>query len=538
MRLCIDALKKNFAWSQRGYKIPQFDIEEVRYNTLKNPVWLHFGAGNIFRAFPAAIHQTLLDKGLCDRGIIACEAFDEEIIDKIYKPYDNLHILVALRADGTMDKRVIGSIAHAISASNNFDELINIFTSPSLQMVSFTITEKGYSLVDAKGEYLADVIYDFEHLSDRPKHIMGLVAMLCYKRYLAGKLPIALVSMDNFFHNGAKLYEAVRAFAYNWVQRGLADKGFIDYIDDPRFVSFPWSMIDKITPRPSEHVRSILAADGVEGMDIIRTSKNTYIAPFVNAEHVQYLVIEDVFPNSRPPLEKAGVIFTDRDTVDKVEKMKVCTCLNPFHTILAIFGCLLGYKSIADEMKDKCLRSFVEKAGYEELMPATVEPGIIRPQDFMKEVIEERLPNPFVPDTPQRIACDTSQKLSIRFGETLKAYIASGKSIEGLTYIPLLFAGWLRYLLGVDDQGRAFDLSPDPMLAVLKGYLDGISLGDKGPFTEKLRPILSDERIFGVQLYEYGLAPKVESMFEELISAKGAVERTLQKYILGEDDLQ
>ena len=101
-------------------------------------------------------------------------------------------------------------------------------------------------------------------------------------------------------------------------------------------------MIDKITPRPSEQVKDMLQADGFEGAEIIKTTKNTYISSFVNAEQTQYLVIEDTFPNLRPSLEKAGVIFTDRQTVNKIEKMKVCTCLNPLHTILAVYGCLLA----------------------------------------------------------------------------------------------------------------------------------------------------------------------------------------------------
>lgn len=510
-------------WQKLGYEIPHFNIEDMRQNTLEAPIWIHFGAGNIFRAFPAAAHQELLNQALCNKGVIACETFDYEIIDRVYIPYDNLHIVVELKADGSMRKRVIGSVANALSSDKDIDELIRIFTSPTLQMASFTITEKGYSLAYAKDE--------LEHLTNAPKTAMGLVAMLCYKRYLAGKLPLALVSMDNFFHNGAKLQEAIEAFAYSWVEHGLVEAGFIDYIQDPHFITFPWSMIDKITPRPSEQIKAMLESEDIEDMDIMVTSKNTYIAPFVNAEYTQYLIIEDLFPNSRLPLERAGIIFTDRDTVDKAEKMKVCTCLNPLHTILAVFGCLLGYRSIADEMKDDDLKTLIEKAGYDEFLPATVDPGIIKPKDFMKEVLEERLPNPFVPDTPQRIACDTSQKIPIRFGETLKAYIADGKNINELVYIPLFFAGWLRYLVGIDDNGSAFEPSPDPMLPTLCSYFKSISLGDKGPFTEKLAPILSDEAVFGVDLYEYGLSQKVEGMFAEMISSKGAVRKTIQKYI-------
>ena len=59
----------------------------------------------------------------------------------------------------------------------------------------------------------------------------------------------------------------------------------------------------------------------------------------------QYLVIEDSFPNGRPPLEKskAGVYMTDRDTVNKSERMKVTVCLNPVHSALGPYGCVLGY---------------------------------------------------------------------------------------------------------------------------------------------------------------------------------------------------
>ncbi|MCR4431646.1 MAG: mannitol dehydrogenase family protein [Tepidanaerobacteraceae bacterium] len=532
MKLRIKDLKDEHLWQKKGYKLPLFDIDKVKADTMKEPVWLHFGAGNIFRAFPAALHQTLLDRGLCDRGIIVCESFDEEIIDKAYTPFDNLSLIVTLKADGSIDKKVVASIVHAITAKGHMDELVKIFTSPSLQMVSFTITEKGYSLNNSKGEYYPEVISDFEAIPEHPKSLMGMIAALCYRRYMAGKLPIALVSLDNCSHNGMKLYNAVRTFAKRWAEKGSVDAGFLEYIDDPHLVSFPWSMIDKITPRPSEQVKAMLEADGYESAGIVRTAKNTYVSSFVNTEEAQYLVIEDSFPNSRPPLEKAGVIFTDRETVDRVEKMKVCTCLNPLHTILAVYGCLLGYNSISEEMRDKHLKKFIQKAGFEEGLPVVVDPGIIRPEDFINEVIEKRLPNPFVPDTPQRIACDTSQKIPVRFGETLKAYIAAGKDLDKLTYIPLFFAGWLRYLLGIDDEGNPFTPSPDPMLEMLQGYLKGISLGDKGPFTEILRPILSDSKIFGVNLYEHNLASKVEAMFEELVAGKGAVRKTLEKYII------
>lgn len=147
-------------------------------------------------------------------------------------------------------------------------------------------------------------------------------------------------------------------------------------------------------------VEEALSGLGVEDMAPIVTSKNTFIAPFVNAERPQYLVVEDRFPNGRPPLERAGVYMTDRDTVNKTEKMKVTTCLNPLHTALAVFGCLLGYESIAAEMKDPQLKALVEKIGYDEGIPVVVDPKILSPMDFIHEVIDQRLPTPSSPTCP------------------------------------------------------------------------------------------------------------------------------------------
>ena len=101
--------------------------------------------------------------------------------------------------------------------------------------------------------------------------------------------------------------------------------------------------------------------------------------------------------------------------------MKVTTSLNPLHTALAVTGCLLGYQSISAEMQDDDLVGLIKGIGYLEGLPVVENPGIIDPKQFIDEVINKRLPNPYIPDTPQRIATDTSQKVAIRYGETIKS---------------------------------------------------------------------------------------------------------------------
>lgn len=536
MQLSEAGLKNREEWTSKGYKLPEFDREKVMAATKENPFWIHFGAGNIFRAFQANVVQNLLNEGVLDRGLTVAEGYDYEIIEKMNHPHDDYTILVTLKADGNVEKTVVGSVMESLTLDSDnaaeFGRLKEIFTKDSLQMATFTITEKGYSLVDGKGNQLPAVTADMEKGPEKPDSYIGKVAALLYTRFTAGAKPMAMVSMDNCSHNGDKLYTAITAFAKAWEDNGTAEKGFYAYVTDPAKVSFPWTMIDKITPRPNASVEEILKKDGVEELEPVITSKNTYVAPFVNAEECEYLVIEDAFPNGRPALEKGGLIFTDRETVDKVEKMKVCTCLNPLHTTLAVFGCLLGYDLISKEMKDPVLKKLVEIIGYEEGLPVVVNPGILDPKEFIDTVLNVRIPNPFMPDTPQRIATDTSQKLAIRFGETIKAYQKSDTlNVADLKRIPLVFAGWLRYLMAIDDEGNAFELSPDPLLDTVCPYVASIKLGDTINAEEVLKPVLENDKIFGVNLFEVGLAPLVCQYFSEMIAGKGAVRATLEKYV-------
>lgn len=525
-------------WKEKGYTLPQYSLGSMKDETLKNPKWVHFGAGNIFRAFQANVVQELLNKGILKEGLLVAEGYDYEIIDKVYKKNNNLSILATLKADGTIEKTVIGSIAESYVLDPNredYAKLKEVFANPSLQMASFTITEKGYSLVNSKGETLKDVAADMVNGPLSVNSYMGKVSALLYHRFKNGQMPIAMVSMDNCSHNGDKLAAAIKSFAQAWVTNKLVEKEFLDYVNDDKKVSFPWTMIDKITPRPHATVEEMLKNDGVEDMDPIITSKNTYVAPFVNAEECQYLVIEDDFPNGREPLEKGGIIFTTREKVDQVEKMKVCTCLNPLHTALAIFGCLLGYKKISDEMNDAQLKKMIKVLGYDEGLKVVVDPKILNPKEFIDTVVQVRLPNPFMPDTPQRIATDTSQKLAIRYGETIKAYDKSADlDVADLKIIPMVIAGWLRYLMGIDDQGNAFETSPDPLTAELKEVTSKLAFQNKelmsyNTLEEIVKPILENKKIFGVDLYALHMTEKICQYLGEMLEGPGAVRKVLEK---------
>lgn len=505
-----DVVRDRAIWEEKGYSVFSYDRGRMIRTTRNEPSWVHFGSGNLFRAFQAVFCDELLERGLTQTGVIAVSGRDASIMDTYYRPMDDLHIAVTLKKDGSVEKRVIGSVAESLRIDDTA-RLEEIFRSPSLQVITFTITEKGYRVRPDDP--------DLSRTPEEAEGYLGRVAALLYERYRAGALPLTVCSNDNCSHNGDILRDGILTYASAW-----QDEGFWDYLNTA--VSFPISMIDRITPRPDSGVSQMLRSDGVEEVDLLPSDH--YMNCFVNTEETAYLVIEDRFANGRPLWDLAGVLFTDRDTVDRTEKMKVGTCLNPLHTTLAVFGCLLGYDRIWREMEDPDLVRLIRHVGYDEGLPVVTDPGILSPEEFLRTVLEIRLPNPFMPDMPQRIGMDTSQKIPVRFGETLKAYQKKGQDLSRLTYIPFVFAGWLRYLTGTDDCGERFEIPSDPLLPELTGIMGGYTLGSL-PSEEELAPLLRRSDLFGVDLVETGLSGKVTAALGQMLEGPGAVRRALEE---------
>jgi len=139
----------------RRSSLPAYDPQKLAETTAASPEWVHFGIGNIFRIFIGSIADDLIASGELTSGITCVETFDFEVVDKVYRPYDNLALCVTLLGDGTSEKRVVASLGEAIAARPGDQDarrrLNAVFSDPGLKMVSFTITEKGYALKNAAG---------------------------------------------------------------------------------------------------------------------------------------------------------------------------------------------------------------------------------------------------------------------------------------------------------------------------------------------------------------------------------------------------
>ncbi len=537
MKLTLEGIKNTTVFQKAGILLPGYDVAAVSKKAKQAPRWAHFGIGNIFRIFIGGIADGLLEAGVLDRGLTCIETFDYDVVDKIYTPYDNLGLSVILHADGTRTYKVLGSMAEAVKAQSSdpahWARLKEVFRSKELQLISFTITEKGYALAGSDGIYFPFIQSDIDNGPEKATSAMAVLTAMLYVRYQDSRTPIALVSMDNCSHNGDLLRHSVLTMAREWQKKGYVTEDFLAWLGDETQVSFPWTMIDKITPRPSDAIAADLEALGVENMAPVITSKRTYIAPFINAEQPQYLVIEDRFPNGRPELEKGfGVYLADRATVNLSERMKVTACLNPVHSATGPVGVVLGEELYAKMLNtNPDMMKMARMVAYDEGLPMVEDPRILSPKAFTDELFTDRFPNEYLGDTNLRLATDTSQGVGVRFGETIKAYMKKYGSAERLTAIPLGIAGWLRYMLGVDDMGNTYELAPDPMVPEIQAALSSVVFGNPESLTDQLHPILSNEKVFFIDLYKAGLGEKIEGMFREMINGKGSTKATIHKYM-------
>ena len=322
MKLNHETLKNRTEWEQKGYRLPEYDRKAMIEKTKAEPTWLHFGSGNIFKALHGMAAERLLNEGILDRGIIAVERRDNG-----GEKNDDLAVVVTLKANGTIEKNILGAVAETCYLYGGEERLTEIFTSPSLQLATFTITEKGYSL---NGD---DVKADLSASPAEVTSYMGKVASLLLERYRAGAYPIAMVSTDNCSHNGDKLKAAMCAFAEAW-----CDEGFMSYITDEKKVSFPWTMIDKITPSPDLNVGAMLETDGLEGFKPVRNARGTVKALDDRGEPFE--------PSPDPLLETAQQYVSDMKLGEKPD----CAKLEGLLRNETIFGLDLMEAGLAEKV--------------------------------------------------------------------------------------------------------------------------------------------------------------------------------------------
>lgn len=422
--------QKNLGSISPGVSVPSYNRDEVTTSIV------HIGVGNFHRSHEAYYTNELMERfGVLDCGICGVGLLDyDRKIYNILKDQDGLYTLVTKELDGSLSPRVIGSIVEYIFAPENPLAVIEKMANPDIRIISLTITEGGYNMNEATGDFDFSnpaIVEDMKNPMS-PKTVFAYLAQAMKLRKQRGVSGCTIQSCDNIQGNG----DVARKALVNYVEK--AEPELLPWIEE--HVSFPNAMVDRITP--------VTLAEDIEKL------KEEFLVddkwPVVCEPFIQW-VIEDDFSRGRPEWEKVGVQFVKN--VVPFENMKL-RLLNAGHSVLGMLGALHGYKTIDESARDEDFAYFLKGFMDEEASPTLGDLGGINLDAYKKSLLD-RFQNIHIKDLISRICLESSAKIPIFLLPTVRAQL-QGKG--NITRAAFVVAAWCKYNDGVDENGKRYDI--------------------------------------------------------------------------------
>ncbi len=465
-------------------QLPQ-GILKPHYNPLKLPIGIvHFGLGAFHRAHQAAyidhaLNQIADNNQLLPAWGICGVSLRSPAIQSALVPQNCLYSLTECDQSVT-NTRVIGCIREALYAKKDAKTLMDYLISSQVNLVTITVTEKGYCHNPATGDLNQehpDIIYDWQHWNHfsegnltqaQPRSLLGWLTLAIFQRKQLGRQPLTILSCDNLAHNGQLLRDLMTSFT------NKIDPSFSTWIAN--HIKFPSTMVDRITPAMEpEQLTEINERLGLQ--DQAAVMSETY----------SQWVIENQFVGERPAWEQAHVTFVDDVAPYELYKLRL---FNGCHSALAYIGYLSGYDYIYEAMQDADLLEFVKQL-LAEITPSLPNISTINIKDYQSNIIK-RLKNTAIHHRTQQIAMDGSQKLPQRILNTIRDNLRNNNAIHHLVFT---VAAWIRYVYGFDENNKIIEID-DPLS---KQFLVAAETSgeDTAAFVDK---ILGIQSIFGEDL--------------------------------------
>lgn len=430
MKTSIALNQENLGILPPNVKTPSYDRDKVKTSIV------HIGVGNFHRSHEAYYTNELMERyGVLDCGICGVGLLDyDRRIYNILKDQDGLYTLVTKELDGSLSAKVIGSIVEFLFAPENTIAVIEKMANPEIKIISLTITEGGYNLNEATGEFdfSNPVIVEDMKNPMSPKTVFGYLAQAMKLRMQRGFGGCTIQSCDNIQGNG----DVAKKSLLNYVEK--AEPELVEWIE--KNVSFPNAMVDRITP--------VTVAT-----DIVKLQEEFLIDdqwPVVCEPFIQW-VIEDEFTAGRPAWEKVGVQFVEN--VVPYENMKL-RLLNAGHSVLGMLGALHGYKTIDEAASDEDFKVFLRAFMDEEASKTLGDLGGIDLEKY-KDSLIERFQNIYIKDLISRICLESSAKFPIFLLPTIKAQLENGGNFARAAFV---VAAWCKYNDGIDENGNTYTI--------------------------------------------------------------------------------
>lgn len=420
--MSVKLSRKNLAEIPEQVVRPRYDVSDLEAGIV------HFGVGNFHRAHQARYLDRLFDKGLAhDWSIVGAGVMPGEVRTRqTLQEQDWLSLHVAQSAE-TSDAHIIGSMIEFLPIGDG-KAIVAQLVNPTIRIVSLTVTEGGYFL-DAEGCFSPDhpaIAADIASPRD-PSTVFGLMIEALRQRREAGIAPFTIMSCDNLPHNGNLTRNTVTGLAK------LMDPDLGEWI--AQNVAFPNGMVDRITPATTDRERRIAREEFGVADELP-----------VFSEDFRQWVLEDNFPQGRPPLEKVGVTFVDDVTPYEEMKLRI---LNASHAMIAYPAALMGIEFAHEAIVHPLIGKVLDTIQTQEVIPGVTPVPEMSPHQYF-DVIRRRFANPKIADTIARLCHDGSNRQPKFIVPAIRHALAHGLPIDGLA---LSSALWCHYCAGTRDDG-------------------------------------------------------------------------------------
>ncbi len=450
---------------------------------------VHIGFGAFHRAHQALATDKLAADG-SDWGYCEVNLNSGALIQAL-RQQDLLYTLTEM-ADSSLHTRVIGVVTQALHGKGDgIDAVIEAMSQRDVAIVSMTVTEKGYCYMPSSGKLNPDhpdIVHDLENPT-QPRSLPGLILAAIMRRRERGITPFSVMSCDNMPENGHVTRNVITQLAERHSHE------LAEYIQT--HITFPSTMVDRIVPAMTD-----ASFDALEA----RLGSSDPVA--VEAEPFFQWVIEDNFVNGRPAWENAGAELVS--DVLPFEEMKL-RMLNGSHSFLAYLGFLAGYEHISDSMADASFRHAARALMLQDQAPTLRTQGV--DLEAYADSLIARYENRAIKHRTYQIATDGTQKLPQRLLDSVRWHLRNGTSCD---YLLLGVAGWMRYVSGVDEQGRAIEIR-DPLKDQLASI---VSHSEDG--AERVKALIGLKAVFGDDLlHQSAFVSRVTELYQQLV-AQGA----------------
>lgn len=437
---------------------------------------VQFGTGAFLRGFIDDIVDEANRAGRFGGRIVAIGSTGSGR-DQALNQQDGLYTLaLAGIVDGAprREYRVISSVSRALSARDEWHEVLACARNPALELIFSNTTEVGITLDEGD-----------QPGPSAPRSFPGKLAAFLLERGRSFDFDpakgVVVIPCELIADNGARLREIVLTLADRWGYG--AD--FSRWI--AAAVPFCDTLVDRIVPgAPKGEQRAEIVAElGYE--DAMLTMAEPYRLYAIQCD-------ESVRPRLGFAAGAPGVVLTDDANPYRLRKVRL---LNGSHTILAPVALLAGCTLVGEAVEHPVVGPYLRQAHFEEIMPTVRAP---RAAEFAREVMD-RFANPYIHHALRDITLQETMKMRVRIVPSIVQYHAlNGRLPRALAFG---FATYLLFMRGeLQDRWRATGNPgpPDDQEAKLRGLWAAAGDGSEAAIAGLVQRVASDQELWETDL--------------------------------------